>query len=137
MFPEDIFVDTSAWVALADKDDAHHKNAASIFPALLKTSRALTTSNLIIAEAHILLLNELGHVAALDFLERLKASPRIKKVGSTEDIEEEAEGILRKYRDQDFSYTDAVSFVIMKRQKIKRAFCFDRRFSTAGFDVVP
>ena len=67
MFPEDIFVDTGAWVALADKDDAHHKEAVSVFPTLLKASRALVTSNLVVAEAYILLLNELGHPAALIF----------------------------------------------------------------------
>ncbi|HSB06201.1 MAG TPA: type II toxin-antitoxin system VapC family toxin [Thermodesulfobacteriota bacterium] len=137
MFPEYIFVDTGAWVALADKDDAHHKDAISAFPTLLKTSRALLTSNLVVAETYILLLNELGHPAALSFLERLKASPRIKKACSAEDIEEEAEGILRKCGDQDFSYTDAVSFVIMRRQKIKKAFCFDKHFETANFVVIP
>ncbi len=137
MFPEDIFVDTGAWVALADNDDAHHKNAVSVFPTLLKNSRALVTSNLVVAETYTLLLNELGHPAALSFLERLKASPRIKKAYSGDDIEEEAEGILRKYSDQDFSYADAVSFVIMKRQKIKKAFSFDKHFSTANFIVIP
>ena len=60
MFPECVFVDTGAWVALADKDDAHHKDAISVFPTLLKTSRALLTSNLVVAETYILLLNELG-----------------------------------------------------------------------------
>jgi len=59
------------------------------------------------------------------------------KIYSNEDIEAEAEGILVKYSDQDFSYTDAVSFIIMKQQKIKRAFCFDKHFVTAGFENVP
>ena len=68
-----------------------------------------------------------------NFLERIKASPRILKIYSNEEIETEAEGILAKYSDQDFSYTDAVSFVIMKRQKIRKAFCFDKHFVTAGF----
>jgi predicted nucleic acid-binding protein len=74
---------------------------------------------------------------AIEFLERIKASPRILKMCSNENIETEAEGILAKYVDQDFSYTDAVSFVIMKRQKIKKAFCFDKHFVTAGFLNVP
>jgi len=60
MFPGEIFVDTGAWVALADKDDADHQDAISIFPTLLKSSRALVTSNFVVAETYILLLNELG-----------------------------------------------------------------------------
>ncbi len=135
--PENIFLDTSAWLALADKDDAHHRKAAHIFPYLLKIHRSLVTSNLVIAEAYILILNELGHMAAIDFLERLKASPRILKIYSTEEIEASAEKILIKYNDQDFSYTDSVSFAIMRKENIKKAFCFDKHFLTAGFENIP
>jgi len=134
---ENIFVDTSAWVALADRDDAYHKKAASVYPSLLKTHRSLITSNLIIAEAYVLILSELGHRAALNFLEGIKASPRILKIYSNGEIEAEAEDILIKYGDQDFSYTDAVSFAIMKSQKIRKAFCFDKHFLTAGFENIP
>jgi predicted nucleic acid-binding protein len=137
MVLEDIFVDTSAWVALADKDDAYHKKAAAVYPSLLKTQRNLITSNFVIAEAYIIILNELGHKLAIDFLEKLKASPRILKIYSNEDIEAEAEPILVKYSDQDFSYTDAVSFVIMKRQKIRKAFSFDKHFVIEGFVNIP
>jgi predicted nucleic acid-binding protein len=137
MLLENIFVDTSGWIALADKDDINHKRAASIYPSLLKTGEKLITSNLVIGETYILVLKELGHQAALHFLERLKASPRISKIYSSEDIEAEAEEILKKYIDQDFSYTDAVSFVMMQRQKIAKAFSFDKHFVTAGFIKIP
>jgi len=134
---EDIFVDTSAWVALADKDDSLHRDAASSYPSIFKNHKNLVTSNLIVAETYIILLKELRHKAAIEFLERIKASPRILKFYSNENIETEAEGILEKYIDLDFSYTDAVSFTLMKRHKIKKAFCFDKHFVTAGFMNVP
>jgi hypothetical protein len=137
MMFEDIFVDSSAWIALADKDDSHHKEAASSYLSIFKNHKTLVTNNLVIAETYIVLLKELGHKVALEFLERVNASPRILKICSNENIETEAEGILAKYVDQDFSYTDAVSFVIMKRQKIRKAFCFDKHFATAGFINVP
>lgn len=133
---ENIFVDTGAWVALADKDDAYHKKAATAYPSILKTHRSLITSNLVIAEAYVLILNELGRKAALTFLEGIKASPRILKIYSNEEIEADAEKILIKYEDQDFSYTDAVSFAVMERLKITKAFCFDKHFLTAGFENI-
>jgi uncharacterized protein len=135
--PESLFVDTSAWVALADRDDTHHSDAAFIYPSLLKGYRNLVTSNLVIAEAYILILNELGHRAAINYLERLKTSPRIMRIFSTDEIEADAEKILKRYSDQDFSYTDAVSFVVMKRQKIRKAFSFDKHFVIAGFTNLP
>ncbi len=137
MMVEDIFVDSSAWIALADKGDSHHKEAASNYPSIFRNCKTLLTSNLVVAETYIVLLKELGHKAAVEFLDRIKASPRILKVCSNENIETEAEGILVKYIDQDFSYADAVSFVIMKREKIRKAFCFDKHFVTAGFTSIP
>lgn len=137
MYRKRVFVDTGAWVALADDDDAHHKNAASIYPLLLKTSERLVTSNLVIAESYILILKCLGHNAAITFLDKINSSPRVIRLYSTSDLEREAEEILKKYSDQDFSYTDAVSFAIMMRQKIKKAFSFDKHFQTMGFLRVP
>lgn len=136
-FVESVFVDAGAWFALTDKDDANHRKAAGIYPALLATSGRLITSNLVIAEAYVLILNAVGHAAASAFLERIRTSPRIAIVCSTEAIESEAQATLAKYHDHDFSYTDAVSFTIMKRHKIKKAFAFDKHFRTAGFLATP
>jgi predicted nucleic acid-binding protein len=44
-----------------------------------------------------------------------------------------AEAILRKYKDQDFSFVDAVSFAVMQEQKITTAFSFDSQVVIAGF----
>ncbi len=52
-------------------------------------------------------------------------------------LEFKAEKILEKYHDQDFSYTDAVSFAAMHELKIGKAFAFDSHFSTAGFVTIP
>ena len=134
---EDIFVDSSAWIALADKDDFHHQEASSAYLTILKNYKTLITNNLIVAESYIVLLKELGHKAAMQFLERIKASPRISIVFSNENIEMEAQGMLSKYADQDFSYTDAVCFAVRKRHGIKKAFSFDKHFATAGFINIP
>jgi predicted nucleic acid-binding protein len=34
-------------------------------------------------------------------------------------------------------YTDAVSFALMKRLKIKKAFSFDKHFMISGFANIP
>ena len=135
--PRELFVDTGAWVALADDDDQHHARAAAEFPRLLRDYGRVITTNLVVAESYIILRLELGHSPALAFLENIKASPRIARVYSTPDLEAEAEKILRRYQDQDFSLTDAVSFALMRARKITTAFAFDAHFATAGFECVP
>jgi len=137
MLAENIFVDTGAWVALADSKDTKHGKAASAFPSVLAAHRRIITSNLVIAETYIILVKALGHAAALAFLEKIKTSPRIVRVYSTEAIESEAQAMLARYHEHDFSYTDAVSFTIMKKHNIRKAFAFDKHFRTAGYLTVP
>ena len=132
-----IFIDTGAWVALADKDDDCHRRAVSVYPSFLKSYKRLVTSNLVVAESYVLVLHALGHTTAMSFLEKMHASPRILKIYSNEEIETDARDILMKYTDQDFSYTDAVSFAIMRMQRIEKVFCFDKHFLTAGFVRIP
>lgn len=134
---EEIFIDAGAWIALADADDEHHRAAADIYPSLIKNYRRLVTTNLVVAEAYAMSRKTLGHRAAMSFLDSLRQSPRIHKVCSTPDLEQEAERILGQYADQDFSFTDAVSFALMRQRGIVEAFVFDHHFSTAGFILVP
>jgi predicted nucleic acid-binding protein len=129
---ETVFVDTGAWLALADRSDGHHKEAVKILRDLNERCRLLTT-NLVVAESYVLILRTLSHEAAIAFLDSIEGSPRTRKVFSDESLEAAAVTILRKFRDQDFSYTDAVSFALMKRDSVTRAFTFDSHFLTAGF----
>ena len=79
----------------------------------------------------------LGHGAAVRFLGLLEASPRIRRVQVDSETEAVAERFLRQFHDQEFSYTDAVSFAVMRSLGLKEAFAFDRHFATAGFVRVP
>ena len=131
-----LFVDTGAWFALADKSDQYHDQAVKIYGELLRDYRLLTT-NLVISETYTLIRRALGHQAAIRFVENIEASPRVIKIYSDIIHEEQAIEILRQYQDQDFSYTDAVSFVVMKQYGAVKAFAFDRHFITAGFTLTP
>ena len=43
---------------------------------------------------------------------------------------------LERFTDQRFSLTDAVSFEVMRRQRLTTAFAFDEDFEVAGFDLL-
>ena len=137
MKKKSLFVDTGAWFALADSSDQYHDQAVNIFPELIKIYRQLITTNLVIAETYILIRRAIGHQPAITFLDNITASPRVVKIYSDNVLEESAEDILRKYHDQDFSYTDAVSFAAMTQYGIIETFSFDHHFVTAGFTLIP
>jgi len=132
-----IFVDTSAWVALAVTRDKHHESARGVYPGLLREHTTLVTTNLVVAETHILVRRLGSHSAAMGFLESIRHSRRIEKVYSGPELEDEAEEVLGRYEDHDLSLVDAVSFALMRRRGIVEAFTFDRHFAVAGFTCVP
>ncbi len=132
----EVFVDTGAWVALALCGDRYHEAAKGVYPDLLHSSQLVTT-NLILAEVYILLRKNSDSIASLEFLKSIHASPRITLVRVEEDLEGEAEEILAKFCEHQFSYIDATSFALMRKRKIAEAIAFDRHFSIPGFALIP
>lgn len=133
----EIFVDTGAWIALADADDQYHPSAQTVYLDLLKQRRQLITTNLVVSEAYIAIRRTLGHTQAMAFLKSVRTSPRIARIYADAALEDQAIQILEKYDDQEFSYVDAISFATMRQRKLTHAFAFDKHFSTAGFVRVP
>lgn len=137
MAKKTLFVDTGAWFALADKSDEHHNKAIGIYPKLLSTFRQLITTNLVISETYILIRRSMGHQPAMTFLDHIAASPRVITIHSDSGLEENAVRVLREYKDQALSYTDAVSVAVMRQWEIEQAFSFDQHFATLGFTLLP
>jgi predicted nucleic acid-binding protein len=134
--PEQVFVDASAWLAVADKGEARHNDAVIAYSNLLNNQAILVTTSLVVAETYILLRRRLGHQAAITFLKSVNESPKIEIGYANANLETEAKRILHQYHDQDFSFADAVSFALMQERGITQAFAFDKHFAIAGFTLV-
>ena len=103
----------------------------------VKLGVRVVTTNLIVSETHALLLHRTGRTAALHFVRTVREPP-ILVVASTAELERDAVAHwLTKYADQTFSFTDTVSFAVMKARKIREALTLDAHFAVAGFAVVP
>lgn len=129
-----IFVDTGAWYALVDSDDANHKAAAAFLAA---NTMQLITTNFIFSETVNLIRYRIGHEATLSFGQKLMESNLARVIAVTSADEERAWDIFSKFRDQDFSFVDCTSFAVMERMKLSTAFGFDRHFSVMKYAVVP
>jgi len=129
-----IFVDTGAWYALVDSDDADHKAAAAFLAA---NTLPLITTNFIFSETVTLIRYRIGHEAARSFGQKLQESNFVRVIAVTPADEERAWDIFSKYSDQDFSFVDCTSFAVMARMKLSTAFGFDRHFLVMKYAVVP
>lgn len=132
-----IFLDTGAWVAIADRNDQHTDEAIQLYKDLILRKEQLITSDLVLVETFNLLSQTIGSKATISFGNRLKSIPFLKIVSVTLSDWERAWKILEKYSDKDFSFTDCTSFALMDRLKIKTAFAFDVHFAQYGFIRIP
>jgi len=126
-----IFVDTSFWVALRNRRDSHHNEALALLEE--HGQAGLLTSNHVRGETWTFLRRRAGHSAAVDFLEVLERSPRIRVATVSEEIEAAALRWLRQHNEREYSFVDATSFQLMRALRLNDALAFDGDFSAAGF----
>jgi len=126
-----IFVDTSFWVALRNRRDAHHDLAGRLLSAYADS--LLLTTNHVRGETWTFLRRRAGHASAVGFLDSLAASRRVRVVRVTAEMEDGALGWLRQHDEREYSFVDATSFATMRALRAGSALAFDGDFSAAGF----
>jgi predicted nucleic acid-binding protein len=130
-----LFVDTSAWLALNNKNDQHHDEAVSKITKVRQQKIQLVTSEYVFDESVTIIRYRISHRAAVAFGDALISS----NVASIEDIADEerlkAWVLFKKYRDKDLSFTDCTSFALMVKLKLQKAFSFDDHFKQVGFEL--
>lgn len=130
-----LLVDSSAYFALLDRDDAYHPEAIAIRDRLITEGWRLFTTSFVLAETHALLLNRLSQDIATKFLQDMEQSTTTLVWVTPGDVQR-AKAIIYQYDDKDFSLTDATSFAVMERLGIGVAFTFDRHFAQYGLTVL-
>lgn len=138
LFDENIFIDTSAWYALINKNDKYYQQISYKYSNLLKNNNNLITNNLIISETFTLLRYRLNLSSPhpFKFINYINNSQRINNVIIPQKIYDVAHTILKQFQDHKFSYTDAVSFAYMKKNNIKYSLTLDNHFKIAGFIII-
>ena len=130
-----IFIDTGAFVARYLVRDQYHARAVEAW-RLLHRHRIATTSH-VLDEVFTLLGRRAGNAFAAERARRFLTSDALRLVRPKLDDELSAVELFESYGDQGISFTDALSFAVMRRLSIARAFTFDRHFVLAGFEIWP
>lgn len=133
-----VFVDTSGWLAAINSRDSHYHDVVETYDDLVTRRTSFVTSNLVVAEMHILIVRDRGAAAGCALLDAIYTDPLYRVVAVDRDLESEAtDRWLRRFTDQRFSLTDAVSFEIMRRERIGEALALDHHFEVAGYRLLP
>lgn len=128
-----VFVDTSAWYALASATDRDHAAAARRYRGLVERDEILVTTSYVLAEAMALIQHRLGW----EPLRRFAAAARtVEVVWIDADRHARAEALLFERRRRALNIVDAASVVAMRERGIELAFAFDPDFRREGFRLV-
>ena len=131
------FLDTGFLIALEAADDQHHDAAITAWRELRKRRIGFVTTSYVLDEVATFFNSHGHHAKAVTIGEALLNSRIVTLVHVDEPIFAEAWRKFAHQSDKRYSLTDCVSFVVMKRRRIKTALAFDKHFTQAGFERLP
>jgi len=130
-----LFVDTSAWLALNDRNDQYHGEAVSRSAKIKQQKIQLVTSEYVLDESITIIRYRVSHRAAVIFGDALMSST-IVSIEDIADVERlKAWALFKKYGDKELSFTDCTSFALMMKLGLQKAFAFDDHFKQIGFQL--
>jgi predicted nucleic acid-binding protein len=128
----DAYVDTSAFIAFADRSDTYH----ALFRRLFAQPPKLFTSSLVVGEGHAWFLRRYDRTRALQFLAMIEDMRPLSVAAVGPKDLTSATAFLRRFSDQDLTVTDAVGLHLMKERQIRVCWSTDFHIGLTGVTLV-
>jgi len=134
---EKLLIDTGAFYGREMEGDQYYSVAVQAWAQIESNPVHLYSTEHILDETINLLARKSSYAFAAEWgLNCLRSEEFEWLRTASEDLKAAAE-LMLKYADQDVSFTDCVSFALMRREGIRHAFSFDRHFLAAKFHLWP
>jgi predicted nucleic acid-binding protein len=132
-----VLVDTGYLLALEIINDQHHLAATHHWQGFVAALPDLVTTSYVFDEV-VTFFNSRGqHAKALQVGNNLLQSPSVQFIHVDTALFYEGWTYFQRHQDKDYSLTDCISFIVMQKLSIRRAFAFDQHFVQAGFIKEP
>jgi predicted nucleic acid-binding protein len=126
------YVDTSAFIAFADRSDTHHP----LYRRLFGDPPRLVTTTLVVAEGHGWFLRRYDRTRALQFLAMIETMTPLRVLAVGGDEQRAATTLLRRFSDQDLTMTDAVGLHLCASRKVASVWSTDFHLGLTGAPLV-
>jgi predicted nucleic acid-binding protein len=124
-----VSADTSFFMALVDRKDAHHAAAEALSRAM---SQPMLTSNAILLELGAAFCRRDKRLLFLRIVELLR-NEQVEIVHVDQSLHDRGTERFAARNDKDWSLADGISFLIMEERGISDAASSDEHFEQAGF----
>ncbi|MEM6885390.1 MAG: PIN domain-containing protein [Verrucomicrobiota bacterium] len=132
-----VFVDTGYLLALEIVDDQHHGRAVTHWREFSRHLPKLITTSYVFDEVTTFFNRRGHHDKAIKIGNQLLSSPSVQLIHIEPIQFTSAWDLFRQYQDKGFSFTDCLSFVVMRQRELDTALTFDHHFTQAGYKVLP
>jgi uncharacterized protein len=129
-----VFVDTSAFFALLDNDDAGFASTFPVWRRGIDEAAGFVTSNYVALESAALAQRRLGMDAVCTLLDELL--PMVEVLWVTDDDHRKGVDLLLLANRRQLSLVDCVSFAVMRRHGIHEYLGLDPHFTEQGFTPI-
>lgn len=130
-----IYVDTSAFFAIVNEDDADHKIAMETWEHLIGANEKLMCNNYVLVES-IALIQRRVDMDAVSILHN-DIIPFLEVEWLDESLHNAIVELILASNRRQLSFVDHASFNTMRRHGISTVFSFDDHFRQQGFNVIP
>ena len=132
----EIFIDTSGFYALLVQKDDRHKEATRILKLAASKRRRFVTTDYVIDETATLL-KARGHRALLQgYFDTIFSSAVCRVEWTDPESFQAVQKYFLKHLDQAWSFTDCLSFRVMKERRLQESLTKDEHFEQSGFIVL-
>lgn len=129
----ELFVDTSGFYSLLVKGDDRHRQSSDILAEAAGSGRGFVTTDYVLDETATLL-KARNHAAVLRrFIDTVFGSSVCQVEWTDAQRFVAVQGYYLKHLDQAWSFTDCVSFRVMKDRRLREALTKDQHFQHAGY----
>jgi uncharacterized protein len=129
-----IFVDTSAWYDLVFPGTRAHTDVARVMSA---PDAKFVTSTYVLDELVSLITSRRGHAVAVRATSPIRSAPELRLEHPDAAEEARAWRLFLDRPDKEYTLTDCLSFIIMRRLGITEAVATDNHFRQEGFTALP
>jgi predicted nucleic acid-binding protein len=128
----EVYVDTSALIAFADRSDTYHP----LFRRLFGDPPRLVTTTLVVAESHGWFLRRYDRTRALQFLAMIEAMTPLRVLSVGKEEQRAGTLLLRRFSDQDLTLADAVGLYVCTTRKVASVWSTDFHLGLTGAPLV-
>lgn len=130
-----VFFDTSGFISLMDDGGRVSPVSLSLLHDLSSSGCKFFTTDYVLDEllTWMRCKKKFNIKKVVNFIANTRVSD-VQVIGITQDLFDDALQLMKKYKDHFFSFTDCVSFCVMKEIGIRDVFGLDKHFSIVGFN---